>query len=356
MARKKPAPEHENLERWLVSYADFITLLFATFVVLYALSQVDIGEFIKLEEAMKNAFAAPTLLDGSQSVLDSKGESVLDAGADSVVSPLMLEYISQKYEEQSYKEIQESIKQLTKAGELENVEATITNEGLLITFKDDLLFYSGSAALTNNALKTLDKVGALILQKFAIHYMRIVGHTDSMPITSFLYPSNWELSSARASSIIRYFIDRFKFTPSLFTAVGYADTRPVADNKTNQNRAKNRRVEILVLKNKYKNLENPREELLKKSKKEQEAYQLERIKTVERVGRLSEAAKKLTAGEPILEEQAIKLKNEVNAVQTTASKTKKVYQEANKEKLFNQNTDFSLNKKVFDVSEQFKEE
>lgn len=297
MAKKKPPEEHENLERWLVSYGDFITLLFATFVVLYALSQIDISEFGKLEDSIKKAFNAPSLLEGSDAMLDGR-ESILDASAaDSVIAPLMLEYISQKYEEQSFREIKESIDEMTKNGDLKGVDAQITDKGLLITFKDDFLFYSASASLTESAMKTLDNIGVLIGEKFALHYIRVEGHTDSQPINSFMYPSNWELSGARASSIIRYLIQRFKFMPNIFTSVGYSDTRPIVDNKTPENRAKNRRVEILVLKNKFKGLEHPSASILTQSKKAQEKFQEERVATLQSVTESSNALKRLKSGQ-----------------------------------------------------------
>lgn len=297
MAKKKPPEEHENLERWLVSYGDFITLLFATFVVLYALSQIDISEFGKLEDSIKKAFNAPSLLEGSDAMLDGR-ESILDASAaDSVIAPLMLEYVSQKYEEQSFREIKESIDEMTKNGDLKGVDAQITDKGLLITFKDDFLFYSASASLTESAMKTLDNIGVLIGEKFALHYIRVEGHTDSQPINSFMYPSNWELSGARASSIIRYLIQRFKFMPNIFTSVGYSDTRPIVDNKTPENRAKNRRVEILVLKNKFKSLEHPSASILTQSKKAQEKFQEERVATLQSVTESSNALKRLKSGQ-----------------------------------------------------------
>ena len=283
MAKKKHQEEHVNLERWLVSYGDFMTLLLATFVVLYALSQIDIAEFGKLEDSIRKAFNAPSLLEGSDALLDGS-ESIFDAqAADSVIEPLMLEYMSQRYESNAFNQIKESINELTKNGDLEGVEAKIIETGLLITVKEDLLFYSASAALTNEAMATLDKVGALISEQFAMHNIRVEGHTDSQPINTILFPSNWELSTARSSAIIRYFLTRFKFMPSIFTAVGYSDTRPIEDNNTPSGREKNRRVEILVLKNKYKQFESPSNTLIKKSKKEQEAFQQERIDAINAV-------------------------------------------------------------------------
>jgi chemotaxis protein MotB len=294
MAKKKKPEEHENLERWMVSYSDFVTLLFATFVVLYALSQVDLSEYTKLEDGMKKAFNNPSLISGQVSIFDNQGTTILDnTSADSFVAPLMLEYVSQKYEEQAYKEIKEKIEQMTKNGDLEGVEAKITNEGLVITFKNDFVFFSGSAALTEKATKLLDNIGATISEKFALHYIRVEGHTDNQPINTYLYPSNWELSSARSSSIIRYLSSRFKFMPNIFSAVGYADTRPVADNSTEQGRAKNRRVEILILKNKYKNFEHPSNTAMKQDKKVQQKFQNDRKKAIEEIKKSSPALQKV---------------------------------------------------------------
>ena len=191
MAKKKLEQAHENLERWLVSYGDFITLLFATFVVLYALSQIDLTEFAALEDSIRKAFNAPSILEGSDSILDSKGASILEASAaDSTIAPLMLEYISQKYEDQSFEDIKDAINQMSKNGDMEGIDAQLTDKGLLITMKNDLLFYSGSATLTDKAMKTLDNVGVLIGEKFALHYIRVEGHTDNQPINTFMFPSN----------------------------------------------------------------------------------------------------------------------------------------------------------------------
>ena len=318
MAKKKKAEEHENLERWLVSYADFITLLFATFVVLYALSQVDIGEYIKLEEAMKAAFSPQSMMESMASLLEStQSESPVDSSsADSVVSPLMLEYMSAAYEQKSYEEIDQEIKDASKKGELEGVKSEITDKGLLISFSDDLIFNPASATLTPKAMSTLNKVGTMIVEKFVLHYIRVEGHTDNQPIMSFIFPSNWELSSARSSAIIRYLIGQFKFMPGLFTAVGYGDTRPIADNKSNDGRKKNRRVDILILRNKFKKLEHDQIDLMKMTKEEQDRFQAERMHTIKRVKGLSDAAKNLAEGDIEAEKHAIMLKsNDSEAMQ-----------------------------------------
>ena len=251
MAKKHKHPEHENLERWLVSYADFITLLFATFVVLYALAQVDATDFAKLEESLKNAFSQGEMFDGQPAILTGSDSLFDQQQANSFIPSLMLEYISPKYEEDSFKEICEEIKELTEIGELDGISSKITEKGLLLTFDDKYLFAPASAYLAPEAKKLLDKVGVLICKKFILHSMIVEGHTDSFGISSTQFPSNWELSSARACSVVRYLIKRFNFAPSLFTATGYADTRPLETSISPKDPA-NRRVEILILKNKYK--------------------------------------------------------------------------------------------------------
>ena len=295
MAKKHKHPEHENLERWLVSYSDFITLLFATFVVLYALAQVDATDFAKLEDSLKQAFSQSSLFDGQQSVLDSQDSIFDQQQANSFIPSLMLEYISPKYEEDSFREIAEDIKELTELGELEGISSKITEKGLLLTFDDKYLFAPASAYLDKSAKKILDKVGVLICKKFVLHQMIVEGHTDSLAMKSAVYPSNWELSGARACSVVRYLIDRFKFSPSLFSAVGYADTRPLETAISPKDPA-NRRVEILILKNKYKNQFGTRNDFtMNLTKAQQDAIQRQRQEIIEKVegDSLSAAAKKL---------------------------------------------------------------
>lgn len=308
MARKKQHEEHVNLERYLISYADFITLLFATFVVLYALSQVDISGFKALEESIKQAFDAPSITQGSQGILAEASDSILEQKqADSVITPLMMEYMSQRYEEESLNQIEQQINEMAKEGELDGVEAVKGDRGLIIRFSDDYLFKSGSATLTDAAKKKLDKVGAVIGKKFILHCLRIEGHTDNQKMSSAYFPSNWELSSARASSIIRYYIDRFNFMPGLFTAVGYADTRPLDENNTASGRAKNRRIEILILKNKFMAQENPQNNIAKFSKEKQQAMQERRMDIIGKIEGMSDAAKQLTNGDKKAEQDAIML-------------------------------------------------
>ena len=253
MAKRKKEESHENLERWMVSYADFMTLLFATFVVLYALAQIDIKEFDKLQESIKAAFNNSPI-SGGQHLMDGVGVNVINqngaADNNSVIPPLM-EYISQKYEKNSMEDIKRSIEKVLKDSEIEGVSAEITDRGLVITLKDtNTFFQSGSAQLTSKAQQVLNAIGGIIKKKFNKHLIRIEGHTDNMPLNpGSIYPSNWELSGARAAVVARFLISKYNITPNLVTIIGYGDTRPLDDNSTPAGREKNRRVEIVILKN-----------------------------------------------------------------------------------------------------------
>ncbi len=317
MGRKPKHEEHENLERWLVSYADFITLLFATFVVLYALSQVDISEFSKLEESLRAAFDRPSIMQGSEGIMDTKGDNIMDkTSADSVISSLMMEYLSPKYEQESYEEIKKEIDEMAKNKELEGVSATVDERGLVIKLNDsNILFKSASAKLEPSALAKLDKVGVLISQKFMMHNIRIEGNSDNLPFSNKIYPSNWELSSARACSIVRYMIDRFKLHPDLFTPVGFGSTRPIAANNTPRGRAENRRVEIIVLRNKFKKQESAQNTVIKMNKQEQEQYRAEHIQAINKVKGISDAALKLT-GEDTEAAKNVLILNEIYSSET----------------------------------------
>lgn len=324
MAKKQKHPEHVNLERYLISYADFITLLFATFVVLYALSQVDIKDFKALQDSIQQAFDAPSIMQGSDGMMQNSDSLFDTSQADSMIAPLMMEYVSQKYEEESLQEIQKDIEEKTKLGELDGVEAVKTDRGLLIRFTDDYLFAEGSAVLSPGAKQKMDKVGVIISRKFFLHNMRIEGHTDNQPFKSKIYPSNWELSGARASTVIRYFIDRFNFMPCLFTAVGFADTRPLISNTTAANQAKNRRVEIFILKNKYRSQESAINSVVKMNKNLQEELQAKRINAINRIEEISSAAKRLSNGDKKAEEDTIVLNKVYNNESKRLSKETQV--------------------------------
>lgn len=305
MGKKQKHPEHINLERWLISYADFITLLFATFVVLYALSQTDFKGFKMLEDSVKQAFEAPSIMQGSNGLTQDSSDSIFNTSqADSMIAPLMMEYMSQRYETQAMEEIVQDINQEAKNGDISDVDVFETDKGVVIRLHGNYLFKPGSAELTPAAKIKLQKVGAIIAKKFVLHNIRVEGHTDNQPQNTAMYPSNWELSSARSSSIIRFFIAEFGFMPSIFTAVGFADTRPLASNKNGSGQAKNRRVELLILKNQFKSFESATNDIMKMSKEEQEAMQTKRLAAINRIQAMLKKSVTLTEEDKKNEESA----------------------------------------------------
>lgn len=256
MGKKKHAEEHENLERWLVSYADFITLLFATFVVLYALAQVDLQKLKQARASIREAFTSNAMLKGqegvmnSNGVMDSNGESILNSGMNpsmlSVIEPMFEAYLATR-EDSLYKEVKSELEREIEKEGIEGVEIKITERGLVIDLLESLMFESGSAFIKPASFKALDKVGELIKAKFSKTMIRIEGHTDNIPINTEKYPSNWELSSARASSVLRYLLARFNLNKENYSAIGYGDSRPLKPNLNEEGRKLNRRVEIIVL-------------------------------------------------------------------------------------------------------------
>jgi len=298
--KKKHAEEHENLERWLISYADFITLLFATFVVLYALSQLDLAKFKDLQVSLRKAFGAPNLIQGDAGILDNSGKSIMsEAGQQSqdAFIPPLLDQNQVKQEQSNFEDAKKALGELNKPpGVQKSLKVDINERGLKVNIIDSVIFTSGSAQIKKSSFPLLNQIGSTLKTKFPDSLIRIEGHTDNIPVKSSQYPSNWELSSARASSIVRYLIGNLGFDETKFAAVGYADSRPIASNSTEEGRIKNRRVEIVVLrKNTLESRYNEQglnQEELQKVRKET----LKNNQSLNANGSFSDAAKNLIQG------------------------------------------------------------
>ena len=281
MARHKKHPEHENLERWLVSYADFITLLFATFTALYAIAQSKLTDNHKAAEEIKKSFQQETLLKGIASVFQGqstptdkpnpafeetgKGEGVVGKYESLILTHGEKKQMEELLEEldEVANELQQDIAKAIANGDLSpaegfkdqvkdldgvplrGLEVTLQERGIKISFDSRLLFPSGSAQLNPRSIRFIDQVASRLLKNTPSHLIHIEGHTDASPISG-RYPSNWELSSARACAVVRHFINYHKFAPTDLAAIGYAESRPVTSNSTAQNRAKNRRIDIIL--------------------------------------------------------------------------------------------------------------
>lgn len=223
--RRHKDEEHENVERWMVSYADFVTLLFCFFTAMYAISNVDTSKLGKFVDSMKSAFNN----EGAQSTSISVIEGV------KVFIPADVEV------ESNVRGMLGTLVADSKGG----IEVNRDERGVVITVADKFFFESGSAGLRENSREVLDKIASALLNH--PNMIRIEGHTDNVPIHSKAFPSNWELSSSRAINVVKYFIENHKIKPDRISAIGYAENRPVASNDAPDGRAKNRRVDIVLL-------------------------------------------------------------------------------------------------------------
>jgi len=227
MARRKKGSDHENLERWLLTYADLITLLLAFFIVMYSMSQLDAKKFGKMSQALSGVLKGGTLaIKKGDDIGAEPGKGVLQVGA--------LKSIGEKIE-----------KTFTSRGENRLVNTEMTERGLVIHIMETALFKEGSAKLEARAKMILNIVAENIAG--LPNHIRVEGHTDNKPINTYQYPSNWELSSARATQVVRYLSDNHGLAPDMISALGYGEYRPIKPNNSAENRAQNRRVDIVVL-------------------------------------------------------------------------------------------------------------
>lgn len=246
MARKKRHEEHENLERWLVSYADFITLLFAFFVVMYAISQVNVAKYRVLSDSLVNAFKnAPNAALPSPIKMDAKSQAASGQSVKQMVVIKKNDGAMDARQRDKMKVIAKDLfkvmEPLVKEGQ---VRVTQSARGIAVEINASVLFAPGQAALESGSIKVLKAVGLVLAQ--VPNDIQVEGHTDNTPISTVAYPSNWELSTARASSVVRLFIDT-GVPGGRLVAVGYGENRPVESNATPEGRSRNRRVTIMIL-------------------------------------------------------------------------------------------------------------
>ncbi|WP_455199016.1 flagellar motor protein MotD [Kaarinaea lacus] len=243
--RKRWEEEDEKHDRWLVSYADFVTLLFAFFVVMYSISFINEGKYRVLSDSISLAF------DPRKENLDIRIERPVQP-AEQVplaISRLRpeLRKVDQIREEDSLelKSIASRVKQdLTDLIDKDLVSIKEKDLWLEVEIKSSILFPSGSASPSGLADPVLNKIAA-ILENYD-NQVQVEGFTDNVPITNEIYPSNWELSAARAASVVHLFT-KAGVDPIRLSAVGYGEYRPIASNDTEQGRGKNRRVNIIIL-------------------------------------------------------------------------------------------------------------
>jgi chemotaxis protein MotB len=270
MARKQKHEEHENHERWLVSYADFITLLFAFFVVMYSLSAVNEGKFRVLSESLVAAFRSqqksmepvqlgqpskPDLIPTMQAPRTAGTPAPSSTGVALPPMPVSMPARNNAGasgasgnaggHERAMREIADKVAQaMASLIERDLVTVRRFRYWVEVEIKTNILFPSGSALLEPRALPVLKEVAA-VLNEYS-NRVQVEGYTDNVPIRSAVYPSNWELSAARAMSVVQAFLHE-RVRPTRLSMVGFGEYRPVADNATEEGRARNRRVVIVIM-------------------------------------------------------------------------------------------------------------
>lgn len=256
--RKRPKNQDKGAPRWMVTFSDLVTLILVFFILLFSMSQIDLEKF----QAVVDSFNQRQILDfpnavPSEDLTEKTGESESTDKKDSSTKNEREEAANdQKMEDLGENELDglgkllKEIQLYLEKNGLDDVVVANRNErGVVLVLQEQVLFETGEAQILESAHPFLDKVGSLLV---AIpNLVKVEGHTDNRPIHTNRFPSNWELSTSRASSVIRYLITSNQINANRFIAVGYGDTRPIVPNDSRENWQKNRRVEIVISDPKY---------------------------------------------------------------------------------------------------------
>lgn len=270
MPRKRhEEPEKDNAERWLLTYSDLITLLMVFFVVLYSMSQIDANKFKAVAESLSVALGggAASQIDVGSSM---SGPSIFESGTpkSNTTQPGTTEEIDKTTninsagsglkpgqgnsdaENMTIEGIKAKLDKFAADNGIQTqLMASIEERGLVISIQETLLFESGSADVTPRAREILDKINTVLA--VAPNYIKVEGHTDNLPINTNRFPSNWELSVLRATNVVHIMATPGTISSNRLSAAGYGEYRPIATNKSEEGRARNRRVDLVILRSKY---------------------------------------------------------------------------------------------------------
>ncbi|PEZ82429.1 flagellar motor protein MotB [Bacillus sp. AFS017274] len=244
MARRKKKQRHEEHidESWLVPYADILTLLLALFIVLFASSSVDSVRFQQLSNVFNQVFTSGTgFMDfPSDSPSNEPTSPEQRTGAED------LEKLG-KNEQEDLMEVQERVNAYIQKNDLtDKLGTNLTDEGMLISIRENVLFESGVAEVRRENRKIAKEISDLLVMDLPRNII-VSGHTDNIPIKNYQYESNWDLSVMRSVNFMKLLLENKELDPEMFSAKGYGEFKPVASNETKKGRAKNRRVEILIV-------------------------------------------------------------------------------------------------------------
>ncbi len=244
MARRKKKQRHEEHidESWLVPYADILTLLLALFIVLFASSSVDAVRFQQLSNVFNQVFTSGTgFMDfPSDSPSNEPTSPEQRSGAED------LEKLGEN-EQEELTEVQERVNAYIEKNDLtDKLGTNLTDEGMLISIRENVLFESGVAEVRSENRKIAKEISELLIMDLPRNII-VSGHTDNIPIKNFKYESNWDLSVMRSVNFMKLLLENKDLDPEMFSAKGHGEFKPVASNETKKGRAKNRRVEILIV-------------------------------------------------------------------------------------------------------------
>ena len=230
MRRKNGADEHENLERWLLTYADLITLLLAFFIMMYTFSKQDAQKYNEVTAHLKSIFSGGS---GIAKKGNLEGKLPVDLQMQAGSNAMIEERIKQEFREIA-----------DENGLKNNITVFTDARGVVVRIMDKAFYDEGKADLKQGAKNALNKI--IPIMKDIKNHIRIEGHTDDTPISKGEFKSNWELSVRRATEVVRYIVEKGPIAPDRVSATGYAEYRPIVSNDTAENKALNRRVEIII--------------------------------------------------------------------------------------------------------------
>lgn len=241
----KPKIEKDSSERWLLTYSDLMNLLLILFIILFCSSQLDAKKSAAVSASLQEGFSTIEGAAAVQASADAEAAAAAAAGETITTSKGDSSGIDAYWDE--YKDFFDELNNLLKQGNLqEEVDTILDDTGVIISFKDSALFPAGSATLSAESATIINKIGALLV-KLNYSFILVEGHTDSDPISTARFADNMDLSNARAGNVWRELV-KSGLPPEDMASIGYGEYRPIANNDTAENKAKNRRVIISILK------------------------------------------------------------------------------------------------------------
>ncbi|MBP2241435.1 chemotaxis protein MotB [Cytobacillus eiseniae] len=243
--RRRPSNSVKGAPAWMVTFSDLVTLILVFFILLFSMSQIDMMKFKAISESFQEHF-----FDFYPSIIPVESPPGVESNMGENENENENEMNEKDLSEESLENLLAEVQGFLEKNGIEDVIiANRTERGVVLVLQEQVLFDPGEATLLEDSNAFLNRVGELLAN--LPNLVKVEGHTDNIPMSSFRYPSNWELSAARASSVINYLIESHELDSRKFIAVGYADTRPIVSNDVPENRQKNRRVEIIISDPKY---------------------------------------------------------------------------------------------------------